>query len=154
MPDESPRRYVFHTRETVHYRFPTHTNDLVMDRSEAETSEAFLVTLQPGEAPPLHIHHDTEQVFYVISGAGELEIGADRMGDPCLRFPVAVTDLVRIPPGMWHRIFCRGDAPLVYLSVDCFLHGRPAAEPTWESHVRVMCQTNGWDFDAVTAAKL
>ena len=29
-----------------------------------------------------------------------------------------------------------------YLSVDCFLEGRPTAEPTWERHVRVMCKTN------------
>jgi hypothetical protein len=76
MPDS---KYVFPTTETVHYRFPTHTNDLIMDRSQAATSEAFLV----------------------------------------------------------------------YLSVDCFLGGRPTAEPTWESHVRVMCRTNGWDFDSV-----
>ena len=143
MPD---RKYVFPTTETVHYRFPTHTNDLIMDRSEAATSEAFLVILAPGEAPPLHVHDDTEQVFYVISGAGELQIGADE------RFAVKTTDLVRIPPGAWHRIFCKGDAPLVYLSVDCFLGGRPAAEPTWESHVRVMCANNGWDFDSVRNA--
>jgi quercetin dioxygenase-like cupin family protein len=58
-------RYVFSTAQTVRYRFPTHVNDLVMDRAEAETSEAFLVVLEPGEAPPLHVHDDTEQVFYV-----------------------------------------------------------------------------------------
>lgn len=146
MPD---RKYVFPTRETVHYRFPTHTNDLIMDRSQAATSEAFLVILEPGEAPPLHVHHDTEQVFYAISGAGELQINANRSDGAGQRFAVAAGDLVRIPPGAWHRIFCRGDAPLVYLSVDCFLGGRPTAEPTWESHVRVMCRTNGWDFDSV-----
>lgn len=146
-------KFVFHTDETVHFRFPTHTNDLIMDRSEAETSEAFLVILEPGEAPPLHVHDDTEQVFYAISGSGELQICASQGDAEGRRFPVAARDLVRIPPGTWHRIFCRGDAPLVYLSVDCFLGGRPAAEPTWESHVRVMCKTNGWDFEAVRKAR-
>src|SRR5690242_10392160 len=63
-------RYVFSTNDTIRYRFPTHTNDLVMDRSEAETSEAFMVVLEPGEAPPLHQHDDTEQVFYVVRGTG------------------------------------------------------------------------------------
>ena len=53
MPDTTCDMYVFHTNETVRYRFPTHTNDLIMDRSQAETSEAFLVILEPGEAPPL-----------------------------------------------------------------------------------------------------
>ncbi len=58
-------RYVFSTTDTIRYHFPTHVNDLVMDRSEAETSEAFIVLLAPGEAPPLHIHHDMEQIFYM-----------------------------------------------------------------------------------------
>ena len=138
-------RYVFPTTNTVHYRFPTHTNDLVMDRSEATTSEAFLVVLEPGEGPPLHVHHDTEQVFYVLRGSGELQVGES----PGQRFRVAPGDLVRIPPATLHRIECDGAEPLVYLSVDCFLAGRPMDEPTWESHVRVMCKQNGWDFDAV-----
>ena len=151
MPDKTYDKYVFPTNETVRYRFPTHTNDLIMDRSQAETSEAFLVILEPGEAPPLHIHHDTEQVFYAISGSGELQVGGNQGEDAGRRFPVDASDLVRIPPGTWHRIFCRGNAPLVYLSIDCFLGGRPTAEPTWESHVRVMCETNGWDFKSVRA---
>jgi mannose-6-phosphate isomerase-like protein (cupin superfamily) len=150
MSDGTYSKYVFPTKETVHYRFPTHTNDLIMDRSQAETSEAFMVILEAGEAPPLHIHRDTEQVFYVISGAGELQISVDERDDPGRRFPVATSDLVRVPPSTWHRIFCRGDAPLVYLSIDCFVGGRPAAEPTWESHVRVMCEINGWDFNRVS----
>ncbi len=58
-------RYVFSTTDTIRYRFPTHVNDLVMDRSEAETSEAFIVLLAPGEAPPLHIHHDTS---WIVAG--------------------------------------------------------------------------------------
>jgi len=58
-------------------------------------------------------------------------------------------DLVRIPPHTLHRIRCSGKQQLVYLSVDCFPGGRPKDEPTWESHVRVMCALNGWDFDKV-----
>ena len=54
MADE---KYVFPTDKTVHYPFPTRANDLIVDRSEAAASEAFLVILEPGEAPPLHAHH-------------------------------------------------------------------------------------------------
>ena len=128
-------QYVFSTRKTIRYRFPTHTNDLVMDRSQAEVSEAFLVVLEPKEAPPLHVHDDTEQIFYVLSGAGTLYIGADAPQ----RFRVTVGDLVRIPPHTFHRIRCSGKEKLVYLSVDCFPGGRPKDEPTWESHVRASC---------------
>ena len=144
MNDNIHRKYVFSTTETIGYRFPTHSAELIMDRSEAETSEAFLVVLQPGEAPPLHVHGDTEQVFYVRQGAGELQIGEGPD-----RFPLAAGDLVRIPPGTHHRILCQGLEPLVYLSVDCFLGGRPGNEPTWESHLRTVCTENGWDFDSV-----
>ncbi|MEA3334870.1 MAG: hypothetical protein U9R25_03105 [Chloroflexota bacterium] len=58
-------KYVFETEKPRRYRFPTHTNYLVMDRSEATTSEVFIVEIAPGEAPPLHQHDDMEQVFYV-----------------------------------------------------------------------------------------
>lgn len=138
-------RYIFSTAETTRYRFPTHTNDLVMDRAEATTSESFISIMEPGEAPPLHKHDDTEQVFYVLSGRGRLIIGADSedMGE------IKPGDLVRIPPGTWHRVPCVGDEPLRYLVVDCFPGGRPTVEPTWESHVRVVCDQNGWSFDEV-----
>jgi mannose-6-phosphate isomerase-like protein (cupin superfamily) len=140
-----PTRYVFSTTHTLRYRFPTHTNELVLDRAEAETSEAFMVVLQPGEAPPLHAHPDTEQVFYIQQGRGILEV----CGDPPQQFPVHASDLVRIPPHVSHRIHCEGPETLIYLSVDCFVGGRPLAEPSWESHVRTMCAANGWDFEQV-----
>jgi quercetin dioxygenase-like cupin family protein len=137
-------RYVFPTRHFVHYRFPTHTNDLVMDRSEARCSEVFVVVLEPGEAPPRHKHDDTEQIFYVLEGRGRLEIGT-----PPTEHPVSPGDVVRIPVGQFHRIFCEGDGPLRYLAIDCFPGGRPGAEPTWDDHVKVMCRENQWDYTAV-----
>jgi quercetin dioxygenase-like cupin family protein len=137
-------KYVFSTTETVHYRFPTHVNDLVMDRADAETSEVFVVVLEPGEGPPLHVHHDTEQIFYVLEGAGVLQIG-----DAGQSYPVRAGDVVRIPPHTPHRIECASPRTLRYLSVDCFVGGRPADEPTWESHVRTMCVQNGWDLEQV-----
>lgn len=137
-------RYVFSTTDTVRYRLPTHVNELVMDRAEAETSEAFVVKLEPGEATPLHVHHDTEQVFYVLEGAGVLQIG-----ETPEYYSVNFGDLVRIPPHTFHRITCAGSQPLRYLSVDAFVGGRPKDEPTWDSHMRAVCEMSGWDFDQV-----
>ena len=144
----SQNRFVFSTTETIHYRFPTHVNDLVIDRSQAETSEVFIVVLEPGEAPPLHIHDDAEQVFYILEGVGQLQIG-----ESAERFAVKPGDVVRIPPHTYHRIFCEGTQPLRYLSVDCFVGGRPHDEPTWDSHVKAICKSNGWNYDKVRAAK-
>ncbi|MFA5552827.1 MAG: cupin domain-containing protein, partial [Trueperaceae bacterium] len=73
-------RYVFDTAETTLYRFPTHANALVMDRADATASEVFISIMQPGEAPPMHVHHDTEQVFYVLEGEGRLEIEGESQG--------------------------------------------------------------------------
>lgn len=137
-------KYIFSTSDTLRYRFPTHINDLVMDRAEAETSEVFIVVLEPGQAPPLHVHHDTEQIFYVIEGEGRLQIDESEE-----RLPVKPGDVVRIPPHTYHRIFCEGAKSLRYLSVDCFVGGKPQAEPTWDSHVREICKINGWDFEKV-----
>jgi mannose-6-phosphate isomerase-like protein (cupin superfamily) len=138
-------QYVFDTRQVVRYRFPTHTNDLIMDRRDGAASEAFFVILESGEAPPLHVHEDAEQVFYVLEGEGRMTVGNDEPETVDLR----VGDFVRTPPGTYHSVRCLGSARFVYLSIDCFTAGPPADEPTWESHVRVLCEQNGWDFDAV-----
>lgn len=140
-------KYVFPTTQSVHYRFPTHVNDLIMDRSEARTSEVFVVVLERGEAPPRHKHDDAEQIFYVLSGKGRLWIE----GEPA-EFIVQPGDVVRIPPTVYHRIFCEGNEPLRYLAVDCFVGGRPKDEPTWDSHVRVVCQQQGFDYEQVRRA--
>ena len=141
-------QFVFPTSKVKHYRFPTHVNDLVVDRADAETSEVFVVVLEPGEAPPLHQHGDTEQIFYILAGQGVLRIGAKQK-----KFPVRVGDVVRIPPKTLHSIRCLGKKSLRYLAVDCFVAGRPKAEPTWDAHVKVLCSQQGWDYAQVIESK-
>jgi quercetin dioxygenase-like cupin family protein len=137
-------RYVFSTTDTIRYRYPTHVNDLVLDRTEATTTEVFVVVLEPGEAPPLHQHDDAEQIFYIMEGSGTLTIG-----DPAQQFDVKPGDVVRIPPHTLHSIKCAASAMLRYLSVDAFVGEKPAAEPTWDSHVQTLCTRFGWDFNQV-----
>src|SRR5210317_2512216 len=107
--------YVFSTKQPQRYRFPTHINDLVMDRSQAAASEVFIVVISPGGAPPLHQHDDTEQIFYVLEGRGRLEIGGESED-----FLVEPGDVVRIPPSALHAIHCEGPTDLRYLAIDCF----------------------------------
>jgi len=142
-------RYVFPTAGAVRYTFPTHANQLVVDRSEAEASEVFVVVLAPGQATHTHAHSDTEQVFYVIAGRGTLTVN---QGSEATRHPVMPGDVVRIPPATTHSIRTDGDHPLRYLAVDCFPGGRPKDEPTWEDHVRVVCHEQGWDVEQVRKA--
>jgi mannose-6-phosphate isomerase-like protein (cupin superfamily) len=138
-------QYVFDSRDLVRYRYPTHTNDLIMDRRDASASEAFFVVLEPGEAPPVHVHDDAEQVFFILEGDGELGVGPGAAEKHRLK----VGDFVRTPPGVPHSVRCIGSHRLVYLSIDCFVGGPNPAEPTWDSHVHQLCIDNGWEFDAV-----
>ena len=49
----------------------------------------------------------------------------------------------------------RNDGPgRLVPSIDRFLAGPPAAEPTWDSHVQAMCRTNGWDFESVRRGRI
>ncbi|NQT92334.1 MAG: cupin domain-containing protein [Lentisphaerae bacterium] len=134
-------KYVFETAQRQRYTFPTHVNELVLDRSEAVCSEVFVVIVEPGKAPPMHSHDDTEQIFYILKGNGLLDIeGEDG------QIPVRPTDLVRIPPKTRHTVHCEGSESLEYLAVDCFPGGRPEAEPSWDAHVRVLCKEHGFDY--------
>ena len=137
-------KYVFDTSKTKRYRYPTHINDLVMDRSEANVSEAFIVIIEPGKAPPLHKHDDTEQLFFILEGKGELKIG-----DESSSFPVKPQDLVRVPPKTMHTIVAVSDTRLRYLAIDCFTADRLEDEPTWDAHARVLCRQQGWDYEEV-----
>jgi mannose-6-phosphate isomerase-like protein (cupin superfamily) len=138
-------QYVFDPHRAIRYRFPTHTNDLIMDRRDAVASEAFFVILEPGEAPPMHVHNDAEQVFYILEGEGRMTVGREVQETVELR----VGDFVRTPPGTPHAVLATGPTRFVYLSIDCFTAGPPPDEPTWDSHVRAMCAEHGWDFDSV-----
>lgn len=137
--------YIFKTNNTTRYRFPTHINDLVMDRSEAKYSEIFIVIIEPEKAPPIHKHDDTEQIFFILEGVGTLRIGDKGQQE----FLVEPGDFVRVPVSTWHSIKADNNEALRYLAIDCFGNNRNSDEPTWESHVKVLCKEQGWDFETV-----
>jgi len=136
-------QYVFSTKRVRRYACPTQFTALVMDRSEAQASEVFIVVLKPGQAPPVHQHDDTEQVFYILEGRGVLQINREQ------EHAVQPGDVVRIPPKTWHSIRATGDTTLRYLAIDAFLGGRPTDEPTWDHRVRSICREEGWNYDDV-----
>jgi quercetin dioxygenase-like cupin family protein len=143
------KKYVFSTSDTIRYRFPTHTNELVMDRSESEASESFVVVLEPGESPPIHRHEDYEQLYYVLQGTGRLEI--NNQGEHF--FAIKPGDFIRIPANTYHCVKCTGEEPVRYLSIDCFIGNKSRKEQTWDNHVQAMCVENNWDFDEVKGLK-
>jgi mannose-6-phosphate isomerase-like protein (cupin superfamily) len=142
---ETSLQFVFGTEKLKRYQFPTHMNDLVVDRAKSSFSEVFLVVIEPNHAPPFHKHDENEQIFYVISGTGTLTIGEKKD-----QFPVKPGDVVRIPVSTYHSIKSNALETLRYLCVDCFSE-KLKAEPTWDDHVRAMCVMNNWDYSKVVS---
>jgi mannose-6-phosphate isomerase-like protein (cupin superfamily) len=134
-------KYVFNTTVCKRYAFPTHSNDLVVDRADAATSEVFIVIVEPGKATHLHMHNDVEQIFYIIEGEGMLAVGPDKK-----RFTVKPSQVVKIPPKTLHTVSAKGKKALRYICIDCFCGDKKADEPTWEAHVHAICREQGYAF--------
>jgi len=73
-----------------------------------------ITAVPPGKSAfPLHNHHVNEEMFFVLQGSGEVQIGANR-------FPIRPGDFIACPPGgpdKAHKIFNTGTDELRYLSV-------------------------------------
>jgi mannose-6-phosphate isomerase-like protein (cupin superfamily) len=65
-------------------------------------------TLEPGQATERHYHREAEEIYYVVAGAGELELDGERRR-------VARGDAALIPSGAWHQIRADGTEPLRFL---------------------------------------
>jgi mannose-6-phosphate isomerase-like protein (cupin superfamily) len=137
-------RYVFDTKECRRYRFPTHINEMVIDRKDCSMSEVFMVIVEPGKAVHRHKHDDMEQIFYVVEGEGILTIGEQKK-----QYAIKPAQVVRIPPGTIHTVRPKGRKPVKYLSIDCFCSPEKGGEPTWEKHVKSICREHGYRYENV-----
>jgi len=78
-----------------------------LDVSSARGQSLAEATLAPGQATERHYHREAEEIYFVLSGEGELELGGERK-------VVAPGEAALIPPGAWHRIRA-GSAELRFL---------------------------------------
>jgi mannose-6-phosphate isomerase-like protein (cupin superfamily) len=58
--------------------------------------------LAPGQATERHYHAETEELYVLLAGGGEMEIEGERR-------EVGPGDAILIPPGAWHQIRAGGD---------------------------------------------
>ncbi|MGI8968503.1 MAG: cupin domain-containing protein [Chloroflexota bacterium] len=79
---------------------------LVTDKSSTgnRSSLGYSVFTPKTELPP--VAHETEEVAYVVAGAGEL-----RLDDEIVQFKRG--DALLIPPGVWHAVVNTGDEDVV-----------------------------------------
>jgi mannose-6-phosphate isomerase-like protein (cupin superfamily) len=64
--------------------------------------------LAPGAATERHFHEASEELYYLLEGAGTMEIDGETRS-------VGPGDAILIPPGAWHQIHATGDEPLRFL---------------------------------------
>ena len=53
--------------------------------------------LEPGQATERHYHAETEELYVLLEGTGEMEVDGDRR-------EVGPGDAILIPAGAWHQI--------------------------------------------------
>jgi len=79
-----------------------HRNSAIRNQSLAEA------TVPPGVITQLHYHPKTEEIYYILSGSGLMEIDGQTR-------PVGPGDAIAIPPGRKHRIHNPSQTDLVFL---------------------------------------
>lgn len=79
----------------------------LLDLSNAPVRNQSLVeaTIGAGEATVRHYHRASEEIYYIVEGAGEMELDGARAA-------VAPGDAILIPPGAWHQIRAGDAGPL------------------------------------------
>jgi mannose-6-phosphate isomerase-like protein (cupin superfamily) len=79
-----------------------HRNSCIQKQSLAEAR------VQPGARTTPHYHPQTEEIYYILEGAGHLTIDGETR-------PVSPGDAIAIPPGAIHTIFNPGSEVLRFL---------------------------------------
>jgi mannose-6-phosphate isomerase-like protein (cupin superfamily) len=65
-------------------------------------------TLAPGQSTQRHYHAETEELYVLLAGAGEMEVEGERTR-------LEAGDAVLIPPGAWHQIQAESGGELRFL---------------------------------------
>lgn len=79
-----------------------HRNSCIRAQSLAEARVA------PGQTTQAHYHPRSEEIYYILQGRGEMQLGRDSR-------TVSVGDAIAIPPGLPHQITNTGDITLLFL---------------------------------------
>jgi mannose-6-phosphate isomerase-like protein (cupin superfamily) len=88
--------------------FTTKDGSTIRELTHAAHQSLAEATLAPGQQTQRHYHADSEELYYLLAGEGEMEIDGARSA-------VGPGDAILIPPGAWHQITARGDSELRFL---------------------------------------
>jgi mannose-6-phosphate isomerase-like protein (cupin superfamily) len=79
-----------------------HRNSCIRLQSLAEAR------LPPGASTTPHLHHETEEIYYILEGKAVMRVGSEERR-------VGPGDAIAIPPGADHQITNTSDVPLKFL---------------------------------------
>ena len=88
--------------------FTTKDGSTIRELMRAANQTLAEATLEPGQATERHYHAESEELYYLLAGEGEMEIDGERS-------PVGPGDAILIPPRAWHQITATGDAEMRFL---------------------------------------
>jgi len=88
--------------------FETKDGSTIRELHHTELQSLAEATLEPGQATERHYHAESEELYYVLSGEGEMKIDGERGA-------VGPGDAILIPAGAWHQITASGGSRLVFL---------------------------------------
>ena len=88
--------------------FTTKDGSTIRELMPAANQTLAEATLAPGKATQRHYHAESEELYYLLDGEGEMEVDGERSA-------VGPGDAILIPPGAWHQITATGGSELRFL---------------------------------------
>jgi mannose-6-phosphate isomerase-like protein (cupin superfamily) len=85
--------------------FVTKDGSTIRELHRTDVQSLAEATLEPDEATQRHFHRATEEIYFVLKGAGRMEVdGESRIVRP--------GDAILIPAGAWHTLENNGNSEL------------------------------------------
>ncbi len=77
--------------------FVTKDGSTIREYVHTDVQSLAEASLEPGMATQRHFHAESEEIYLIVEGGGELEVDGERRG-------VGAGDAILIPPGAWHEL--------------------------------------------------
>jgi quercetin dioxygenase-like cupin family protein len=77
--------------------FVTKDGSTIREYFHSDVQSLAEASLEPGRATKRHYHAESEEIYLIVDGGGELEVDGDRR-------EVTAGDAILIPPGAWHEL--------------------------------------------------
>jgi mannose-6-phosphate isomerase-like protein (cupin superfamily) len=77
--------------------FTTKDGSTIRELQHTDAQSLAEARLEPGRATERHYHAQTEEIYFLLEGTGEMELDGERRR-------MKPGDAVLIPPGAWHQI--------------------------------------------------